>query len=121
MVSKGAVASYIDHKTQSLELPCAPPPYGVSNDRAYAGAICVTQPDRLPEAGGMKVLTSEFLLIGTNGPQIEWRGNMSQLGAGESSSFEWASAVIEHEAKRVWIVVPTPKPELAVYEVPVKE
>lgn len=121
MVSKGAVASYIDHKTQALELPCSPRPYGVSNDRAYVGAICITQPDRLPEAGGMKVLTSEFLLIRVNGPQVEWRQNMSQLGAGDNSSFEWAAAVIEHKGPHVWVVVPTPKSELAIYEVPVKE
>lgn len=121
MVSKGAVASYIDHKTQALELPCAPRPYGVSNDHEYVGAICITQPDRLPEAGGMKVLTSEFLLIRVNGPRIDWRQNMSEVGAGDNEQFEWASAVIEHGEDRVWVVAPTQKSELAVYEVPVQK
>jgi len=121
MVSRGAVASDINHKTQSVELPCSPRPYGVSNDHAYAGAICITQPDRLPEAGGTKVLTSEFLLIRADGPRIDWRQNMTGLGAGDNAQFEWASAVIEHGEDHVWVVVPTPKAELAVYEVPVQK
>lgn len=120
-ISKGAVASYIDQKTQALELPCAPRPYGVSNDHEYVGAICITQPDRLPEAGGMRVMTSEFLLIRVNGPRIDWRQNMNELGAGDNEQFEWASPVIEHGEDRVWVVAPTQKPELAVYEVPVQK
>ncbi len=121
MVSKGAVVSHMNHDSKTVELPCSPRLYGVSSDGFYAGAICITQPDRLPEAGGMKVVTSEFLLIRTDGPRIEWRQKMNQLGAGSGSSFEWGSAVIEHGAKRIWIVVPTPKSELAIYEVPEKE
>ena len=117
MVSKGALASHTDHKSQVLELPCSPRPYGLSNDHAYAGAICITQPDRLLEAGGLQVLTSEFLLIRTDGPRIVWRQKMSALGAGNDKDFEWASAVIEHKDKEVRIVVPTKLPELAVYEV----
>jgi hypothetical protein len=120
MVSRGAVASYADHKSRVLELPCSPRPYGVSNDRAYVGAICITQPDRLPEAGGLRVLTSEFLLIRTDGPQIVWRHTMSALGAGDNDYFEWASAVIENGGKNITVVVPTKSPELAVYHVEVQ-
>jgi hypothetical protein len=121
MVSRGAVASYTDHKSHALELPCSPRPYGVSNDHAYAGAICITQPGGLPEAGGDRVLTSDFLLIRADGPQVVWRQKMSALGAGDKDHFEWASAVIEHGDKKVRVVVPTKSPELTVYEIPLQE
>ena len=121
MVSRGAVASYISGKSHALEVSCSPRPYGMSNDHAYAGAICITQPDRLPEAGGDRVLTSEFLLIRTDGPQVIWRQKMSALGAGNNDYFGWSSAVIEHEDKKVWVVAPTKSPELAVYEVPLPQ
>src|SRR5580700_8952653 len=81
------------------------------------GAICITQPDRLPEAGGLRVLTSDFLLIRVAGPQVVWRQAMSALGAGDNGHFEWASAVIECGDKNIRVVVPTKLPELAVYEV----
>jgi len=121
MVSRGAVASYTNHKSHTLELSCSPRPYGASNDHAYAGAICITQPDRLPEAGGDRVLTSEFLLIRIDGPQVVWRQKMSAMGAGDKDYLGWASAVIEHGDKKVWVVAPTKSPELAVYEVPLPE
>jgi hypothetical protein len=121
MVSRGAVASYNNQKSQSLELPCSPRPYGVSNDHAFAGAICITQPGGLPEAGGDRVLSSEFLLIRTDGPQVVWRQEMSAIGAGDKDSFGWASAVIGHGDNKVWVVAPTKLPELVVYEVPMPE
>lgn len=117
MVSRGAVASYTNHKSQVLELPCSPRPYGASNDHAYVGAICITQPDHLPEAGGLRVLTSDFFLIRADGPQVVWQQPMSALGAGDNEHFEWASAVIEHGDKNIRLVVPTRSPELKVYEV----
>jgi len=120
-MSRGSVASNTEHKSQVLELPCSPRPYGLSNDHAYAGAICITQPDRLPEAGGLRVLTSEFLLIQTDVPKIVWRHNMSSLGVGDDQYFEWASAVIDHRDKELRIVAPTKSPELAVYEVALAE
>ncbi|MGA3197060.1 MAG: hypothetical protein ABSD39_18850 [Terriglobales bacterium] len=121
MVSRGAIASYTNHKSRVLELPCSPRPYGASNDHAYAGAICITQPDRLPEAGGLRVLTSDFLLIRADGPQVVWRQTMSALGAGDNDHFEWASAVIEEGNKNIRVVVPTKSPELSVYEVTLGE
>jgi hypothetical protein len=121
MVSRGAVGSYTNHKSQTLELPCSPRPYGASDDHAYAGAICITQPGGLPEAGGDRVLTSEFLLIRTDSPQVIWRQKMSAIGAGDKEYFGWASAVVEHRDKKVWVVVPTKSPELTVYEVPLPE
>jgi hypothetical protein len=121
MVSRGALASYTDHNSQVLELPCSPRSYGLSNDHAYAGVICVTQTDRLPEAGGLRVLTSEFLLVRTDGPRILWRQKMSALGAGNDKYFEWASAVIEHRDKTARVIVPTKTPELTVYEVPLPD
>jgi hypothetical protein len=121
MVSKGAVASYINHRSQAIDLPCSPRPYGASKDHAYAGAICITHPGGLPEAGGDRVLTSDFLLIRADGPHVIWRQKMSALGAGDKDYFGWASAVIEHGDKKVWVVAPTKSSELAVYEVPVQE
>ena len=67
------------------------------------------------------MLTSEFLLIRTDGPQVVWRQKMSAMGAGDKDYFGWASAVIEHGDKKVWVVAPTKSPELAVYEVPLPE
>jgi hypothetical protein len=121
MVSRGAVASYTNHKSQALELPCSPRPYGASNDHAYVGAICITQPGGLPEAGGDRILTSDFLLIRTAGLQVVWRQKMSVLGAGAKDYFGWASAVIEHRDKKMWVVAPTKLPELVVYEMSLPE
>lgn len=118
MVSRGAVACNTDSKSRAVELPCSPRPYGVSDDHAYAGAICITQPGGLPEAGGDRILTSDFLLIRVDSAQVVWRQKMSALGAGGKDYFGWASAVIDHRDKEVWVVAPTESPELAVYEVP---
>ena len=121
MVSKGTIVSYKAHRIMTMELPCSPYPYGISNDHEYAGAICRTQPDVSPDAGGDRILSSEFLLVKTSGPTVVWRQKMSMLGAGDRKHFRWASAVIEHRDQKVWIVAPTKSSELAVYEVLVPE
>jgi hypothetical protein len=121
MVSKGTVVLYRSHRNQALELPCSPSPYGISNDHSYAAAVCITQPGGLPEAGGDRVLTSDFLLIRSDGPSVIWRQKMSRLGAGDRNYYRWASAVIEPSAGNVWVVAPTRSAELALYGVAVHE
>ena len=117
MVSRGAVVRYEAHRNQMLELPCSPSPYGISSNGEYAGVVCITQPGGLPEAGGDRVLTSEFLLIKSSGPTIIWREELARLGAGDQDYYRWSSSSIEADAEKTWVVTPMKSPELAVYEI----
>lgn len=117
MVSKGAVVRYEAHRNQTLELPCSPSPYGISSNGEYAGAVCITQPGGLPEAGGDRVLTSEFLLIKSSGPTIVWREKLARLGAGDQGYYRWSSSSIEADGEKTWVVTPMKSPELAASEI----
>ena len=74
----GSVINYADHRSSELKLQCAPHPYGTSPDPAFAGAICTTQRDILPEAGGDKIVTSEFLLLSS--PWLKCGFDLIQTG-----------------------------------------
>ncbi|MDR3736520.1 MAG: hypothetical protein P4L10_13420 [Acidobacteriaceae bacterium] len=117
MPSKGTVVRYASQQNHSLELPCSPSPYGISNDHRYVGAICVTQQGGLPEAGGGRVLTSEFLLIQSDGPTVLWRHPAITLGAGDRGYFRWASSVIEPSGGKIRVIIPTKSAALLVYEI----
>jgi hypothetical protein len=121
MVSKGAVVRYEAHRNQTLELPCSPSPYGISSNGEYAGAVCITQPGGLPEAGGDRVLTSEFLLIKSSGPTIVWREKLARLGAGDQGYYRWASSSIETDLEKTLVVTPMKSPDLAVYEIAIPQ
>jgi hypothetical protein len=121
----GSVVSYADHRSPELKLQCVPHPYGASTDPAYAGAICTTQRDILPEAGGDKIMTSEFLLLKTDGPTIVWRHPMNFLGVADGNEMNTGvqngTPLLYRAGSKLLIVAPTKKPELAVYEVPLPE
>ena len=121
MVAKGAVVDYNDHHSAELNLECVPRPYGVSNDPVYAGALCATQKDLLPEAGGDKIVTSEFLLLKTDGPTVIWRHEMSWLavanGNGPDDGLQKGDPLIYRAASKLWIVAPSKSPTLTVYEI----
>jgi len=121
----GSVISYADRHERELKLQCAPHPYGTSTDPAYAGAICTTQRDILPEAGGDKIMTSEFLLLKTDGPTIVWRHPMNFLGVADGNEMNTGvqngTPLLYRAGSKLLIVAPTKKPELAVYEVPLPE
>jgi len=119
--AKGEVEDYVDHNVSELALTCAPHLYGNSKDTAYAGALCTTQRDALPEAGGDRVLSSEFLLIRSPGPQVVWRQQMSWVGLSEGAGFDdWSQSgapLIYRSGQTIWVVAPTKSASLAVYEV----
>jgi hypothetical protein len=124
----GSVISYADRHERELKLQCAPHPYGTSTDLAYAGAICTTQRDILPEAGGDKIVTSEFLLLKAEGPTMVWRQKMNWLdvgyvsdGHGHDEGFQKGDPLIYRTGKKVWVVPPSKSPELRVYEVALSE
>ena len=121
----GSVISYADRHERELKLQCAPHPYGTSTDPAYTGAICTTQRDILPEAGGDKIMTSEFLLLKTDGPTIVWRHPMSFMDVADSNepdtAVQMGGPLLYRAGSKLLIVAPTKKPELAVYEVPLPE
>ncbi len=121
MIAKGTVLSYNNHRTGELNLDCVPRPYGVSGVPGYAGAICTTQRDVLPEAGGDKIVTSEFLLLKTDGPTVAWRHRMNFLAVADGneadSGFQRGNPLLYRVGSKLLILAPTKKPELAVYEV----
>jgi hypothetical protein len=106
-------------------LQCAPHPYGTSTDPAYAGAICTTQRDILPEAGGDKIMTSEFLLLKTDGPTVVWRHPMNFLTVADGNEMDTGiqagNPLLYRAGSKLLIVAPTKSPELAVYEVPLTQ
>jgi len=122
MVDAGTAVRYNDHHAQELHLPCLPRPYGESNDPDYAGAICTTSPDREPEHGGDKILSSEFLLLKTSGPEVVWSRKMAGLGVangtGPDDGFQGGDPLIYRSGANLWIVAPTRSRGLAVDELP---
>jgi hypothetical protein len=123
--AEGSVVSYADHRSSELKLQCVPHPYGTSTDPAYAGTICTTQRDILPEAGGDKIVTSEFLLLKADGPTIAWRHPMNFLtvadGNEPDTGIQKGDPLLYRVGSKLLIVAPTKKPELAVYEVALPE
>jgi hypothetical protein len=120
----GSVVSYNDHQTTELKLQCSPHPYGISADPAYAGAICTTQRDILPEAGGDKIITSEFLLLKAGGPTVVWRQQMNWVdvgymndGRGHDEGFQKGVPLIYRAGSNLVIVAPSKAPALTVYEI----
>lgn len=117
----GSVVNYSDHRSSELKLQCAPHPYGTSPDPAYAGAICTTQRDILPEAGGDKIVTSEFLLLKTEGPTVVWRQKMDWLDVrndahGIDGGYQKGDPLIYRAGSKLLIVSPSKSPALTVYE-----
>jgi hypothetical protein len=122
----GSVISYADGNERELKLQCAPHPYGTSTDPAYAGAICTTQRDILPEAGGDKIMTSEFLLLKVEEPTVVWRQKMNWLDVrndahGIDGGYQKGDPLIYHAGSKLLIVAPSKSPELKVYEVALSE
>ncbi len=120
-LADGTVVSYKDHRSTELKLQCAPRPYGISNDAGYAGAICTTQRDVLPEAGGDKIVTSEFLVIRTDGPTIMWRRTMDQTDIAEGYTpdgwFQNGDPLILQVGSKLFVVAPSKAPALTVNEI----
>jgi hypothetical protein len=121
MAAKGAVASYIGGRTGELKLDCVPHPYGSGHVPDYAGAICTTSPDREPENGGNKILSSEFLLLKADGPTIAWRHPMLPLSVADSNDPDTGSQgggpLLHRVGSKLLIVAPSKAPALTVYEV----
>lgn len=117
----GSVVSYADHRSSVLKLKCVPHPYGTSTDRAYAGGICTTQRDILPEAGGDKIVTSEFLLLKSEEPKVAWRHAMDFLSVADSNEndtgVQRAYPLLYRAGSKLLIVAPSKSPALTVYEI----
>ena len=122
----GSVINYADHRSSELKLQCVPHPYGTSIDPSYAGAICTTQRDILPEAGGDKIVTSEFLLLRVKGPTMVWRQNMKWLDVrndahGIDRGYQKGNPLIYRAGSKLVIVAPTKSQELSIYEITAAE
>lgn len=125
MMDKGAILSYGDDHARELGLPCVPRPYSSGDVADYTGAICTTSPDREPEHGGDKILTSEFLLLKVDGPTIVWRHPMDFLSVADSNApdtgFQRGDPLLCRVKSKLFIIAPAKKPELTVYEISVQE
>jgi len=119
--AQGAVAVYNDGHTGELELKCVPHGYSSGDVPGYVGAICTTKPDREPEHGGDKILSSEFLLLKADGPKIVWRHSMDFLNVADSNATEtgrqWGNPLLYRAGSKLLIVAPSKTPALTVYEV----
>lgn len=119
--AQGAVAVYSDGHTAELELTCVPLGYSSGDVPGYAGAICTTRPDREPENGGEKILSSEFLLLKTDGPTIAWRHPMDFVGVADSNEgdtgFQRGNPLLYRDGSKLLIVAPSKAPALTVYEI----
>ena len=117
----GSVVSYADRHLSELKLQCVPHPYGISNDPEYAGGLCTTQRDILPEAGGDKIVTSEFLLLRADGPTITWRHPMTYLTVADGNEMDTGiqrgNPLLYRAGSKLLVVAPSKAPALTVYEI----
>jgi hypothetical protein len=117
----GSVVSYADHRSSELKLKCVPHPYGTSTDPAYAGGICTTQRDILPEPGGDKIVTSEFLLLKSEEPKVAWRHPMDFQSVADSNEndtgVQRGYPLLYRAGSKLLIVAPSKSPALTVYEI----
>jgi hypothetical protein len=123
--SHGAVIVYNNHRTAELSLPCVPLAYGASADPQYVGALCAVQQSSKRFLWD-KVLSSEFLLINTEGPAVVWRRRMDLVANAERDRqhrdfYQKGSPLVHPSDRKVWIVAPERWPELSVYEVTLPE
>jgi len=116
----GSIVSFSGGHPSELTLPCVPRPYSSGDVAGYAGALCTTSPDREPEHGGDKILSSEFLLLKAGGPTVVWKHPMDFLAVADSddpdTGVQWGDPLLYRDGSKLLIVAPTKKPELAVYE-----
>ncbi len=119
--AQGAVAVYNDGHTKEVELKCAPGSYSSGDVPGYVGAICTTRPDREPEHGGNKILSSEFLLLKTDGPTVAWRHPMDFLGVADSNEpntgFQSGNPLLYRAGSKLLIVAPSKSSALTVYQI----
>ncbi len=119
--AQGAVAVYNNGHIGQLELKCVPHRYSSGDVPDYTGAICTTSPDREPEHGGDKILSSEFLLLKADGPTIAWRHPMLPLSVADSNDpdtgLQGGGPLLYRAGSKLWIVAPSKSPVLTVYEI----
>jgi hypothetical protein len=123
--AQGAVAVYNDGHTGELELKCVPDGYSSGDVPGYVGAICTTKPDREPEQGGDKILSSEFLLLKTDGPTIAWRHPMDSLTVADSDEMgggvQMGNPFLYREGSKLLVVAPSNAAMLTVDEIDVPQ
>lgn len=121
LIDSGGLASYKNHHLSELDLACVPRPYSSGEVPDYAGAICTTSPDREPEHGGDKILSSEFLLLNADGPTIAWRHPMDFLSVADSNDpdtgIQRGDPLLYRTGSKLVIVAPSKAPALTVYEI----
>ena len=119
--AQGAVAVYNDGHAGELEVKCVPHGYSSGDVPDYTGAICTTKPDREPEHGGDKILSSEFLLLKTDGPTVAWRHPMESLTVTDSddmdSGFQRGNPLLYRAGSKLLVVAPSKASALTVYEI----
>jgi hypothetical protein len=97
-------------------------PHGYSSGDVpgYVGAVCTAKPDREPEHGGDKILSSEFLLLKTDEPTIAWRHPMDDLTVADSDEMgggvQMGNPFLYRAASKLLVVAPS-KATLTVYEI----
>jgi hypothetical protein len=119
--AQGAVAAYNHGHTGELELKCVPSAYSSGNVPGYVGAICTAKPDREPEHGGDKILSSEFLLLRADGPTVAWRHPMEGLTVADSDEMGGGSQkgnpLLYRTGSKFLVVAPSKAATLTIYEI----
>jgi hypothetical protein len=118
---QGTVISYHDGRQDTLDLPCAPSPFGISNDPGYAGALCFVSHPTIEQLG--KPTAAEFLLLNTQGPSVMWcEKDISLIETTETDEhdrefYQKGHPLIYRAGKKVYVIAPSTKPELTTYVV----
>jgi len=116
---RGLALRYRDHKIAELPFDCSPSPDGVSENGQYAGVLCTRRPDKKAEDGGDKILSSEFLLLRTEIPDVIWRQKMEYLDVTEGWEQGYQNSVpaIFNSGSKLWVIAPSKPAQLVVHEI----
>jgi hypothetical protein len=106
---QGVIVRYENGLTARLPFDCSPIPWGMSESGTDVGVMCSRVSTKRIEDGGNKIISSEFVLVGTAVPAIVWRHALPFLDVseGEGGGYQRGIPAIAILGTKVLVVVPT--------------